>query len=276
VFRLFKRIESLNKVISALMRAIPGVTNAFVIMLIFMMIYAILAVEYFAQLGQPFGATPYGTYFTYDEFGNHSITAETARGLIYGYEYYGSFTKALYTLFQVMTGESWSEAVVRPLLFSSTMNGALVALYFVSFILLMQIVLTNVVVAVLLDKFVEEEPTEEGEGVTESAVAPPAESPPSPPPSKNESLSRPMMIPPPANQLQEIAGAFDGMDDSTKLSLLLGEMMKLNAAVKQCQQDVAGLKVAIPLQRAWTPSATPRGGRERPTSSGWSPETQKV
>ena len=68
--------------------------------LIFMMIYAILAVEYFAQLGQPFGATPYGTYFTYDEFGNHSITAETARGLIYGYEYYGSFTKALYTLFQ--------------------------------------------------------------------------------------------------------------------------------------------------------------------------------
>ena len=89
-------------------------------------------------------------------------------------------------------------------------------------------------------------------------------------------MKPPQMMPPPANQLQEIAGAFDNMDDSTKLSLLLGEMMKINAAVKQCQQDVASLKAAIPLQRPWTPSATPRGGRERPTSSGWSPETQKV
>ena len=81
---------------------------------------------------------------------------------------------------------------MRPLLFSSTMNGGLIALYFVSFILLMQIVLTNVVVAVLLDKFVEEEPPEEGEGNTDSTAAPP-ESPPSPPHPKNEVLSRPMV-----------------------------------------------------------------------------------
>ena len=100
VFRLFKRIESLNKVIMALLRAIPGVLNAFVIMVIFMMIYAILAVEYFAQLGQHFGASPYGTYVTYGEGRNNSIDAETTRGFVYGYEYYGTFTRALFTLFQ--------------------------------------------------------------------------------------------------------------------------------------------------------------------------------
>lgn len=34
VFRLFKRIKSLNKIIMALLNAIPGVMNAFVIMVI--------------------------------------------------------------------------------------------------------------------------------------------------------------------------------------------------------------------------------------------------
>ena len=45
VFRLFKRIPALNKIITSLLRAIPGVINAFAIMLIVMCIYAILAVE---------------------------------------------------------------------------------------------------------------------------------------------------------------------------------------------------------------------------------------
>ena len=35
----------------------------------------------------------------------------------YGQEYWGNFMKSLYTLFQVLTGESWSEAVARPILF---------------------------------------------------------------------------------------------------------------------------------------------------------------
>ena len=133
VFRLFKRIKSLNKVVMALIKAIPGVSNAFVIMVrrshcsvalqgravpapvhlaptscahsahcaayaiaapshllcpstcsasysfraalalaqvIFMMIYAILAVEYFAPLGQEFDPElwpPYGTYVTWGD-----------------------------------------------------------------------------------------------------------------------------------------------------------------------------------------------------------------
>ena len=46
-----------------------------------MMIYAILAVEYFAPLGQEFGEHPYGTYVTFGDGAlNHSISAETPRG----------------------------------------------------------------------------------------------------------------------------------------------------------------------------------------------------
>ena len=35
------------------------------------------------------------------EDGNLTVTAMTARGLTNGYEYYGTFSRALYTLFQV-------------------------------------------------------------------------------------------------------------------------------------------------------------------------------
>lgn len=159
VFRLFKRIKSLNKIIVALAKAIPGVANAFIIMLIFFCIYAILAVELFSGFGTD------GTYITYDDDGSITVSSMTARGLTNGFEYYGTFSRALYTLFQVMTGESWSEAVARPLLFgfSNDGNAVTAAIFFVSFIILTQMILVNVVVAVLLDKFVTDEEEEEPE-----------------------------------------------------------------------------------------------------------------
>lgn len=151
VFRLFKRVESLNKIIVALFKSIPGVTNAFIFLSIFFCIYAILAVELFREFGNG------GVYTTYDELSGKSATNDgmTTRGFIAGEEYYGTFMRALYTLFQVMTGESWSEAVARPLLFGMYKSSAFtVGLFFVSLLILMQIVLLNVVVAVLLEKIV--------------------------------------------------------------------------------------------------------------------------
>jgi len=162
VFRLFKRVKSLNKIITALVYAIPGVANAFVVMIIFMMIYSILAVEYFSSLGQMFGEHPYGTYVTYGDTSSpsnpsgipevHIIDASTDRGFTQGYEYYGTFTRALFTLFQVMTGDGWAD-LARPLMWGLDRNAVFVSIFFVTFILLTNIVLTNVVVAVLLDKF---------------------------------------------------------------------------------------------------------------------------
>jgi len=151
VFRLFKRVESLNCIIVALVKSIPGVANAFVVMVVFFCIYAILAVELFRDFGID------GTYTTYDVTTGSTSTleAKSGRGFKLGIEYYGTFMRALYTLFQVMTGESWSEAVARPLLFGWSKNNAIVVgTFFVSFIMLTQLVLINVVVAVLLEKFV--------------------------------------------------------------------------------------------------------------------------
>lgn len=51
ILRLFKRVKSLNKILVALLKSIPGVCNAFIVMLIFMMIFAIVAVDLFRDFG---------------------------------------------------------------------------------------------------------------------------------------------------------------------------------------------------------------------------------
>ena len=203
VLRLFKRVESLNKILVALLRSIPGVLNAFLVMvrskaicrpllppattilaqhahafscfslltpchpslptppaplsqLIFMMVFAIISVDFFRDFGFD------GEYHTTQRYGlddarwgqgaeivtynseapifenTTRITAMTARGFHFGQEYFGTFSRSLYTLFQVLTGESWSEAVVRPLLFGYASNGLLVSTFFVLYILLTQ------------------------------------------------------------------------------------------------------------------------------------------
>jgi hypothetical protein len=185
VFRLFKRIEALNKIVTALIKAIPGVFNAFLIMIIIMAIYAILGVEYYSEFGTgtDCGDTGHDACYTtvtisgvppYNLVENTTVVdSSSPRQIPYGYEYYGTFFRALYTLFQVLTGESWSEAVARPLIFGKD-DGRdapvwFNAIYFSSFIVITQIVLVNVVVAVLLDKFVTTEDTsEEDEKTNES------------------------------------------------------------------------------------------------------------
>eukprot|EP00322_Chrysochromulina_rotalis_P003246 CAMPEP_0115844090 /NCGR_PEP_ID=MMETSP0287-20121206/8653_1 /TAXON_ID=412157 /ORGANISM="Chrysochromulina rotalis, Strain UIO044" /LENGTH=303 /DNA_ID=CAMNT_0003297813 /DNA_START=66 /DNA_END=973 /DNA_ORIENTATION=- len=78
----------------------------------------------------------------------------TPREMRIGEEYWGSFSRSLFTLFQTLTGESWSEAIARPLVVGYDTHNALVPyLFFSSFILLVQVVLLNAVVAVLLDGF---------------------------------------------------------------------------------------------------------------------------
>ena len=52
----------------------------------------------------------------------------------------------------MLTGESWSEAVSRPIIFGY--NGLSGAIFFISFIIIHQFVLVQVVVAVLLDKII--------------------------------------------------------------------------------------------------------------------------
>lgn len=149
VFRLFKRVESLRKIMQSLSRAVPGVANAFFIQVLVMSIYAILGVEFFMTYGEN------GSYT--NEFGE-VVELTTARDLKFGYEYFGNFGKALFTMFQVLTGESWSEVVTRPLLHTTDPTQAIgVSFFFVSFNLVNGIVLINVAIAVLLEKMVDDE-----------------------------------------------------------------------------------------------------------------------
>lgn len=109
---------------------------------------------------------PDGSCYTYLDMDGNPIDSLTARQNKYGDDYYGNFIRALFTLFQVMTGESWAEAIARPGISEGDGRGGLgiaVGFYYVSFILVTQIVLVNVVVAVLLEKMVEEAPEEDGE-----------------------------------------------------------------------------------------------------------------
>jgi hypothetical protein len=156
IFRLFKRVESLNKIITALIGAIPGVMNAFVILFVVFCVYAILAVELFRDFGEG-GTHPvmYAGANLSEVVFSFNVTSVTPRGYAYGFEYFGSFTRAMFTLFQVMRGDSWAEAVARPLVFGLYSNSISTSIYFASFVLFTSIVLINLVVVVLLDKFAE-------------------------------------------------------------------------------------------------------------------------
>lgn len=150
VFRLFRRVPSLKKIIVAIMLSVPGVLNAFLILTIVMCIYAILGVEFFKDVGE----------------GCAELTLDlgTKRNNCIGREYFGTFSRSLFSFFQVMTGDSWAEVIARPVIWS---YGAPVvalgtAFYFVSFVLVCSMVLVNVVVAVLLDKMVDPEIDVEG------------------------------------------------------------------------------------------------------------------
>merc|ERR1712187_1009727 len=177
-FRLFKKVKSLNKIIVSLVHAVPGMMNAFFINALFMFIYAVLAVELFGyaesihlncwEKDSPVIANMDGFdkeliandtegHFFFLAGEKHQITA---RGMCWGVEYYSTFGRSLYTLFQILTGDSWSEAVVRPIFqfFDNAFDQFFAGIFFCSFIMLNALVLINVVVAVLLDKMPKDEP----------------------------------------------------------------------------------------------------------------------
>jgi len=126
-------------------------------MLLVVCIYAVLAVDLFKD--------------SFKDCKNSDIAAAiTPRGHCWGDEYYGNFFKSLYTLFQVLTGESWSEMAVRPYLFAPTTGSFdtfLISVFFVSFVCISGMVLLNVVVAVLLDGM---NSVGEKDGETETSV----------------------------------------------------------------------------------------------------------
>ena len=123
VFRLIKRIPSMRKIVSALIRALPAMFNAFFITVVLMSLYSIIAVRYLK------GDPSYGEWFR-------------------------DFFSCLFTFWQITTGDDWS-VIVRALMANQASNSGaiLVGCFFSSYQLLISMCMINVVVCVLVDGF---------------------------------------------------------------------------------------------------------------------------
>merc|ERR1719265_1777203 len=119
VFRLFKRVKSLRQIIAGIGKSMPGVSNAFVILVLVMGIWSIMGKNFF------------GADFP-DEFGN--------------------FFKAMLSMFQVMSYDSWSSGITRPVVFKYP-NSPIPPIFFITYVFISAIIMSNVVLTILLDKF---------------------------------------------------------------------------------------------------------------------------
>lgn len=114
LLRVIKFLPSLRRVVEALMLSLPGISAIAVLML---MIFYVAAVMSTAMFGQAFP------------------------------DWFGSLGRSLYTLFQIMTLESWSMGIVRPVMEHSPWAWA----FFVPFILVSAFTMLNLFVAVIVD-----------------------------------------------------------------------------------------------------------------------------
>jgi Na+-transporting methylmalonyl-CoA/oxaloacetate decarboxylase gamma subunit len=163
VFRLFEHVKSMRKIIESIAHAVPGVANAFLINFILICIYAVLSVDFFSEVYDDCDAEGF----------EGPATMVTARAKCWGFDYYGTFTRALYTMFQVLTGDSWSEAGARPALDyyidrKDWVYVVITYIFFYSFVIVNAFVLLNVVVAVLMDGMANSDTSSEEEDKPEA------------------------------------------------------------------------------------------------------------
>ena len=114
VLRLFTKVKSLQKVVKSLLSAVPGLGSVGMVMLLIFYVSAVLATNLFSK---DFPET----------FGNMGLT--------------------LYTLFQIMTGDGWSDSVARPVM--EVFPYAWI--FFIIFILISTFVILNLFIAVIVD-----------------------------------------------------------------------------------------------------------------------------
>merc|ERR1712228_918292 len=67
-------------------------------------------------------------------------------------EEFGDFTRAMFTMWQVMSCDSWVSQIARTSIFTYN-AGVLGGFFYISYLFIAGIVMINVVVAILLDKY---------------------------------------------------------------------------------------------------------------------------
>jgi len=121
VFRLLRLITvvpQMRKIVLALVSVIPGMASIAGLLILIFYIFAIMAT---------------------------SLYAETFP------EWFGSLGASFYTLFQIMTLESWSMGIVRPIMEVH----AFAWIFFIPFIFIVTFVMINLIIAVVVDAMAE-------------------------------------------------------------------------------------------------------------------------
>ena len=113
-FKMISSLKPLQVIIAAIGRSIPGISWTALLLMIIYYIFSII------------GVTQFGETFP---------------------DWFGDIPKAMYTLFQVMTLESWSMGISRPVMEEFSYAWA----YFVPFVLISSFVMMNVVVGIVVN-----------------------------------------------------------------------------------------------------------------------------
>lgn len=112
--RLITHLERLRIIVQAIIESIPNVGWASVLLLLLFYIFSIMGTTMFAE------AFP---------------------------EFFGSIGKSMYSLFQIMTLESWSMGIARPVI----REFHYAWIYFISFILVSSFIVMNVIVGIVVN-----------------------------------------------------------------------------------------------------------------------------
>jgi voltage-gated sodium channel len=114
VLRLISVVPSMRLVVEAMLKALPGMGSIVLLMALLFYVFAVMATKLYGDLSP---------------------------------ERFGTLGDSLFTLFQMMTLESWAEANVRPILEHRPMAW----LFFVPFILIATFVVLNLFIGVIVD-----------------------------------------------------------------------------------------------------------------------------
>lgn len=114
VLRLMTMVPSMRRVVGALLSAIPGLGSIALVLVIIYYVFAVIATNLFAA--------------------SHP-------------EWFGSIGRSLYTLFQIMTLESWSMGIARPVMDVFPYAWA----FFIPFILIATFTMLNLFIAIIVN-----------------------------------------------------------------------------------------------------------------------------
>ena len=112
--RLLKSIPKLRLIIESLVKSLPSIGWIVVLLSIVFYVYSVIGVNLFGSLYP---------------------------------EYFGNLGSTFYTLFQIMTLESWSSAIARPIMDGVPFSGV----YFITFILIATYTTLNIFIAIVVN-----------------------------------------------------------------------------------------------------------------------------